>query len=137
LHNSALIHPTDLGVSYHFFSSSVCVYCDMLPSKPEMTETEVIYSRRDNEYGWESSTASTYCLPTRSYTAVTRVSRIAMRGKHVNRRMRKASAAICRKLVGVTGRTAHIYGETRYFSNARIYSIGWESKFRSRRQNPL
>ena len=44
MHNSALIniHMThsmaELGVPRYFFSSSVCVYRDMKPGEPEMTE---------------------------------------------------------------------------------------------------
>ena len=59
MHNSALINvhmihsATDLGVSRYFFSSSVCVYRDMKPGEPEMTEAEAVPANPDNEYGWE------------------------------------------------------------------------------------
>ncbi|MBN2036106.1 MAG: NAD-dependent epimerase/dehydratase family protein [Chitinispirillaceae bacterium] len=59
MRNSALIniHMTHtaqkLGVPRYFFSSSVCVYRDMKPGEPEMTEKEVIPAHPDNEYGWE------------------------------------------------------------------------------------
>src|SRR5512139_1580947 len=59
MHNSALIniYMTDqaarLGVPRYFFSSSVCVYRDMQPGEPEMTEAEAIPAHPDNEYGWE------------------------------------------------------------------------------------
>lgn len=59
MHNSALIniHMThaaaELGVPRYFFSSSVCVYRDMQPGEPEMTEDEAIPAHPDNEYGWE------------------------------------------------------------------------------------
>jgi len=59
MHNSALIniHMTHnasrLGVPRYFFSSSVCVYRDMQPGEPEMTEAEAIPAHPDNEYGWE------------------------------------------------------------------------------------
>ena len=59
MHNSALIniHMTHqasrLGVPRYFFSSSVCVYRDMQPGEPEMTEAEAIPANPDNEYGWE------------------------------------------------------------------------------------
>ena len=59
MHNSALIniHMThnaaEMGVPRYFFSSSVCVYRDMQPGEPEMTEAEAIPANPDNEYGWE------------------------------------------------------------------------------------
>jgi GDP-D-mannose 3',5'-epimerase len=59
MHNSALInihmvhHASRLGVPRYFFSSSVCVYRDMQPGEPEMTEAEAIPANPDNEYGWE------------------------------------------------------------------------------------
>src|SRR5512139_2001081 len=59
MHNSALIniYMTDIaarmGVPRYFFSSSVCVYRDMKPGEPEMTEAGAIPANPDNEYGWE------------------------------------------------------------------------------------
>jgi nucleoside-diphosphate-sugar epimerase len=59
MRNSALIniHMTHnawkMGVPRYFFSSSVCVYRDMEPGEPEMTEDEAIPANPDNEYGWE------------------------------------------------------------------------------------
>ena len=59
MHNSALINihmthtASDLGIPRYFFSSSVCVYRDMQPGEPEMTEAEAIPAHPDNEYGWE------------------------------------------------------------------------------------
>ncbi len=59
MHNNALIniHMTHtaatMGVPRHFFSSSVCVYRDMDPGQPALTEDDAIPARPDNEYGWE------------------------------------------------------------------------------------
>jgi nucleoside-diphosphate-sugar epimerase len=59
MRNSALvnIHMThsaaEAGVPRYFFSSSVCVYRDMKPGEPEMTEAEAVPAKPDNEYGWE------------------------------------------------------------------------------------
>jgi nucleoside-diphosphate-sugar epimerase len=59
MHNSVLInvHMThqaaQMGVQRYFFSSSVCVYRDMQPGEPEMTEAEAVPANPDNEYGWE------------------------------------------------------------------------------------
>jgi nucleoside-diphosphate-sugar epimerase len=46
----------------YFFSSSVCVYRDMLPNEPEMTEDEAIPADPDNEYGWEKLYAERIAL---------------------------------------------------------------------------
>jgi nucleoside-diphosphate-sugar epimerase len=59
MHNSALINihmtqqASQLGIPRYFFSSSVCVYRDMQPGEPEMSEAEAIPAHPDNEYGWE------------------------------------------------------------------------------------
>ena len=59
MHNSVLInvHMThaaaNMGIKRYFFSSSVCVYRDMKPGEPEMTEAEAVPADPDNEYGWE------------------------------------------------------------------------------------
>lgn len=59
MHNSILInvHMTHnasmMGIPRYFFSSSVCVYRDMKPGEPEMTEAEAVPANPDNEYGWE------------------------------------------------------------------------------------
>ena len=59
MHNSALINihmihnAAAMKVPRYFFSSSVCVYRDMKPGEPEMTEAEAIPAHPDNEYGWE------------------------------------------------------------------------------------
>jgi len=59
MHNSVLINvhmvhnAVSMGVPRYFFSSSVCVYRDMQPGEPEMTEDEAVPANPDNEYGWE------------------------------------------------------------------------------------
>ena len=57
--NSALINIHMVGaaaearVPRYFFSSSVCVYRDMQPGEPEMTEAGAYPAMPDNDYGWE------------------------------------------------------------------------------------
>ena len=46
------VRMTGWAPSRYFFSSSVCVYRDMKPGEPEMTEAEAIPAHPDNEYGW-------------------------------------------------------------------------------------
>ena len=36
-----------------FFSSSVCIYRDMIPGDPEITEAGAYPAAPNNEYGWE------------------------------------------------------------------------------------
>ncbi len=59
MRNSVLINinmthaAVDARVPRYFFSSSVCIYRDMKPGEPEMTEEEAYPALPDNEYGWE------------------------------------------------------------------------------------
>jgi GDP-D-mannose 3',5'-epimerase len=59
MRNSALINihmigaAADARVPRYFFSSSVCVYRDMIPGEPEMAESGAYPAMPDNEYGWE------------------------------------------------------------------------------------
>jgi len=59
MHNSVLInvHMIDaaarIGVPRYFYSSSVCVYRDMQPGEPPLTEADAVPAHPDNEYGWE------------------------------------------------------------------------------------
>ncbi len=41
------------GTKRYFFSSSACVYRDMEPDEPELSEEEAYPAFPDNEYGWE------------------------------------------------------------------------------------
>ena len=43
----------DAKAKKYFFSSSVCVYRDMLPHEQELKEEDAIPAHPDNEYGWE------------------------------------------------------------------------------------
>jgi len=59
MRNSALINihmihtSAKAGVKKYFFSSSACVYRDMDPDEPELSEEEAYPAQPDNEYGWE------------------------------------------------------------------------------------
>jgi nucleoside-diphosphate-sugar epimerase len=59
MRNSVLINinmthaAAEAGIPRYFFSSSVCIYRDMQPEEPEMTEEEAYPALPDNEYGWE------------------------------------------------------------------------------------
>jgi len=122
MRNSALIniHMLDAAaearVSRYFFSSSVCVYPDMLPGAPEMTEDEAYPAHPDNEYGWEKLYAERMAQAyARHYPIKVRIARFqntygpegTWRGGR-----EKAPAAICRKIAEVAdGGTINIWGD--------------------------
>jgi GDP-D-mannose 3',5'-epimerase len=52
--NIHMIHACAVsGVKRYFFSSSACVYRDMDPDEPELSEADAYPALPDNEYGWE------------------------------------------------------------------------------------
>jgi GDP-D-mannose 3',5'-epimerase len=124
MHNSVLInvYMTDiaakLGVPRYFFSSSACVYPDMQPGDPKMTEDQVIPANPDNEYGWEKlyseRMAQAYA---RHYPMEVRVARFQnCYGPYGTWRggREKAPAAICRKVaMSDDGGTIDVWGDGR------------------------
>ncbi len=122
MHNSALINiymthtAAELGIPRYFFSSSVCVYRDMQPGEPEMTEAEAIPANPDNEYGWEKLYAERMAMACeRRYGTQVRIARFqncygaegAWRGGR-----EKAPAAICRKVAEADdGGAIEIWGD--------------------------
>jgi nucleoside-diphosphate-sugar epimerase len=108
MHNSALINTNMIhaaamaGVGRYFFSSSVCVYRDMAPGEPPLTEDDAIPASPDNEYGWEKLYAErTAAAYGRRYGFPVRIARFqncfgpegTWRGGR-----EKAPAAVCRKV---------------------------------------
>ena len=122
MHNSALIniHMTHnasrLGIPRYFFSSSVCVYRDMQPGEPEMTEAEAIPANPDNEYGWEKLYSERIAMAyARNQGMTVRIARFqncygpegTWRGGR-----EKAPAALCRKVAEVQdGGTIEVWGD--------------------------
>ena len=122
MHNSALIniHMThqmaELGVPRYFFSSSVCVYRDMQPGEPEMTEAQAVPANPDNEYGWEKLYSERVALAyARNKGMQVRIARFqncygpegTWRGGR-----EKAPAAMCRKIAEVEdGGTIEVWGD--------------------------
>jgi GDP-D-mannose 3', 5'-epimerase len=122
MHNSVLInvHMTDaavrMGVARYFFSSSACVYPDMKPGDPKMTEDEVIPANPDNEYGWEKLYAERMALAyARHYPIEVRIARFQnCYGPYGTWRggREKAPAAICRKVAMTeNGGTIDVWGD--------------------------
>lgn len=122
MHNSALINinMTDTaaktGVSRYFFSSSACVYPDMKPGDPMMTEAEAIPAEPDNEYGWEKLYAERMAQAyARHHPMNARIARFqncygpfgTWRGGR-----EKAPAAICRKVaMAEDGGSIDVWGD--------------------------
>ncbi len=108
MHNSLLIniHMTHnaalMKVPRYFFSSSVCVYRDMKPGEPEMTEDQAVPANPDNEYGWEKLYSERMLQAYgRRYGMTVRIARFqncyGPEGTWTGGR-EKAPAAICRKV---------------------------------------
>ena len=122
MHNSALINihmvdtATRVGVPRYFFSSSVCVYRDMEPGEPELTEDDVYPAIPDNEYGWEKLYAERMAQAyARHYPIEVRVARFqncyGPEGTWCGVR-EKAPAAICRKVaMAEDGGTIPVWGD--------------------------
>src|SRR5207302_11190232 len=100
----------------YFLSSSVCIYRDMLPGEPELSEEQAYPAQPDNEYGWEKLYAE------RVATVFGRRNNMAVRiarfqncygpeGTWTGGR-EKAPAAICRKVAEANdGGTIEVWGD--------------------------
>jgi len=122
MHNNALINilmthtAATVGIPRYFFSSSVCVYRDMRPGEPEMTEDEAVPANPDNEYGWEKLYAERVAMAyARHYDMNVRIARFqncyGPEGTWTGGR-EKAPAAICRKIAEVEdGGTIKVWGD--------------------------
>ncbi len=122
LRNNALlnIHMTHeaamVGIPRYFFSSSVCVYRDMQPGEPELTEDDAIPAHPDNEYGWEKLYAERVAMAYgRHYDTNVRIARFqncyGPYGTWTGGR-EKAPAAICRKVAEAEdGGTIEVWGD--------------------------
>jgi nucleoside-diphosphate-sugar epimerase len=122
LRNNALInvHMIDAasaaGVGRYFFSSSVCVYRDMLPGEPELAETDAYPAHPDNEYGWEKLYAERVAMAFSRRSGVpVRIARFqncyGPEGTWKGGR-EKAPAALCRKIAEVDdGGTIEVWGD--------------------------
>ncbi|PKO21948.1 MAG: NAD-dependent dehydratase [Chloroflexi bacterium HGW-Chloroflexi-1] len=122
MHNNMLINvhmvhtAATMGAPRYFFSSSVCVYRDMQPGEPELTEAEAIPANPDNEYGWEKLYAERMAQAYgRRHGMTVRIARFqncyGPEGTWTGGR-EKAPAAICRKVAEVAdGGTIPVWGD--------------------------
>jgi nucleoside-diphosphate-sugar epimerase len=108
MRNSALINnhmittASEFGVPRYFFSSSACVYRNMQPGEPPLTEEDAYPALPDNEYGWEKLYAERMALAyMRNRGIEVRIGRFencyGPEGTWTGGR-EKAPAAICRKV---------------------------------------
>ncbi|NOZ19586.1 MAG: NAD-dependent epimerase/dehydratase family protein [Planctomycetes bacterium] len=91
----------------YFYSSSVCIYRDMKPGEPEMTEDEAYPALPHNEYGWEKLYSERVVgAYGRRHGLKTRIARFqncyGPYGTWTGGR-EKAPAAMCRKVAEVDG----------------------------------
>lgn len=122
MRNSALIninmlHAATLAqIPRYFFSSSVCIYPDMKPGDPEMSEEQAYPALPHNEYGWEKLYAERMALATAAKTSMeVRIARFqncyGEEGTWEGGR-EKAPAAICRKVAEVEdGGVVEVWGD--------------------------
>jgi len=122
MHNNVLINvhmshqAALLKVPRYFYSSSVCVYRDMQPGEPEMTEDQAVPANPDNEYGWEKLYSERMLQAYgRQYGMKVRIARFqncyGPYGTWTGGR-EKAPAAICRKVAEVAdGGTIPVWGD--------------------------
>ncbi len=122
MRNSALININMIhgaaraGVKRYFFSSSVCVYRNMKPGEPELSEEEAYPAMPDNEYGWEKLYAERMALAYgRRYDIAIRIARFqncyGPEGTWEGGR-EKAPAALSRKVAEAEdGGTIEVWGD--------------------------
>lgn len=122
MRNSALVNINMIdeaaraGVERYFFSSSVCIYRDMEPGEPELTEEQALPAMPDNEYGWEKLYAERMAQAYgRRFGTQVRIARFqncyGPEGTWTGGR-EKAPAAICRKVAEAPdGGTVEVWGD--------------------------
>jgi nucleoside-diphosphate-sugar epimerase len=115
--NLNMIHAaSNSGTKRYFFSSSVCIYRDMVPGEPELREDQAYPALPDNEYGWEKLYAERVAMVFgRRYGMAVRIARFqncyGPQGTWTGGR-EKAPAAICRKVAeAVDGGTIEVWGD--------------------------
>jgi nucleoside-diphosphate-sugar epimerase len=103
-------------VRRYFYSSSACVYRDMTPGEPAISEDDAYPANPDNEYGWEKLYAERMALAYgRRSDLIVRIGRFqncyGAYGPWVGGR-EKAPSAICRKVAEAgDGGTVDVWGD--------------------------
>ena len=104
------------GVSRYFFSSSACVYRDMGPDEPMLTESDAYPAHPDNEYGWEKlyaeRVATTYGRHCDMKVRIARFENCYGPEGTWRGGREKAPAAICRKVaMAKDGDVIEVWGD--------------------------
>jgi GDP-D-mannose 3', 5'-epimerase len=122
MRNSALINinmiqaSADKKAKRYFFSSSACVYRDMNPEEPELSEEGAYPAHPDNEYGWEKLYAERMAMAFgRKFGIPIRIARFqncyGPEGTWTGGR-EKAPAALSRKIAEIeNGGTIEVWGD--------------------------
>jgi len=122
MHNSCLINihmahaSASSGVKRYLFSSSACIYRDMEPDEPELSEENAYPALPDNEYGWEKLYAERTAMAYgRRFGMIVRLARFqntfGPEGTWQGGR-EKAPAALSRKIAEIEdGETIDIWGD--------------------------
>jgi len=122
MRNSALVNGNMIcavskkDIKNYFFSSSVCIYRDMKPGEPELTEEDAYPASPDNEYGWEKLYAERMAMVYgKQYGINIRIARFqncyGPEGTWKGGR-EKAPAALCRKVVEAEdGGSVEVWGD--------------------------
>jgi GDP-D-mannose 3',5'-epimerase len=122
MRNSALVNlnmidaAANAGVPRYFYSSSVCIYRDMVAGEPALMEADAYPALPDNEYGWEKLYAERVALAYgRRFGIAVRIARFqncyGPNGTWEGGR-EKAPAALCRKIAEVDdGGTIEVWGD--------------------------
>jgi nucleoside-diphosphate-sugar epimerase len=122
MRNSALINinmvhaAASAAIRRYFFSSSVCIYRDMRPGEPELSEEDAYPAMPDNEYGWEKLYAERMAMAYgRRYGMAVRIARFqncyGPEGTWQGGR-EKAPAALCRKVAQAEeGGSIEVWGD--------------------------
>jgi len=117
LMNNHMIHASkEKGIKHYFFSSSVCIYRNMKPGEPELSEEEAYPALPHNEYGWEKLYAERMALAYgRNHGMKIRIARFqncyGPEGTWQGGR-EKAPAAMCRKIAEAEdGGTIEVWGD--------------------------
>src|SRR5437660_4785676 len=122
MRNNALINinmvhaAASSGAKRYFFSSSVCIYRDMVPGEPELREEQAYPANPDNEYGWEKLYAERVATVFgRRHKMAVRIARFqncyGPEGTWTGGR-EKAPAAICRKVAEARdGGSIEVWGD--------------------------
>ncbi len=122
MRNSALINinmihaAAGAAIQRYFFSSSVCIYRNMRPGEPELSEEQAYPAMPDNEYGWEKLYAERMAMAYgRRFGMEVRIARFqncyGPQGTWQGGR-EKAPAALCRKVAEAEeGGTIEVWGD--------------------------